>query len=168
MRDGRKDVVELFHIDGMRALGVERVRSGRHFVHQDSQGIQVGPCIGRGAPDLLRTHIERRTQSFPDCRFRFQSDRPGPGDAEIKNQDRSIVVNSNIGRFQVAVNDLVVVGTLQSPADLSRDRNNLRLGHGTRPFYSGGQIFVFHIVHDQVSKPAGPADVENFDNVGVL
>ncbi len=101
-------------------------RSGQQLVQQHSQGVHVGPGVDVVAVRvrLLRAHVVRGPDDDADLGEECALGRPASGRLRQTEIDdlgyRRSVVNrhEDVGRFQVPVDDSLLVGVLNPTADL--------------------------------------------------
>ena len=114
-------------------LGIERRQAGEQLVEQHAQAVDVaarinvqaahfgllGAHICRRADKLAQLGIDRQVRQPPFCRF---------GDAEINHlRHRNAVMqgDQNVRRFDVAVNDPLLMGMLDRVAHLNEQLESL-------------------------------------------
>jgi len=101
---------------------------GDHLNENDSQRPNVGTVIDGFAENLFRSHVRKRAGG----RNALRSAGAGhdAGEAEVYNFGRVIIGTDDVGRLNVAVDDVVRVGRAKPPGDL--DGKVQRLGDGKR------------------------------------
>ena len=101
-------------------------RSSREqFIEDDSHGIHIRPnikFIGFGG-ELLGTHVLQRADQLPDvgvhggqCSIRVRA----ASDAEVDDLRRSVGADENVARFQVAVDDALLMPVCDRFTDLAK------------------------------------------------
>jgi hypothetical protein len=110
-------------------VSAERALPRQHFVEHAAIRPDVAAFIGCSSPRLLRTHVRSRPEDHPDrCRHPRRRDRAidgravlsvgHPGETEVEHLDGAIVCQGDIRRFQIAVNDALLVRRFESVCDL--------------------------------------------------
>ena len=130
---GLQDVAH--HLHG--ALSADRGPAGEHLVDDRAESPDVGAPIGALPLHLLGTHVQRRPKHHAllssigwravPVRRRPSSPRrrDGQSQAEIEHLDDAVGTDLDVGRFQVAVHDIVVVRSLEGLGDLPRQGERL-------------------------------------------
>ena len=132
----------LFFGHGANRLNRRRSRegglAGQHRVEQASKRKQIRPGIQRRGMGLLGTHITRRADDHALLgQVRIRCHRPR--DAEVEQLDPRVNVSiglafqPNIGRFDIAVDQALVVSDRQSFGRFARDAQGLGDGQKLRP-----------------------------------
>ena len=104
--------MDMRHEGGCRSVGLEGSLADEHLVGHYSHGVQVGTVVGICAQSLFWSHVLRGSQGLlrlGEARGRFQH----PGEAEVGEYGLLAVVNEDIARLHVAVQDLVGVGEIE-------------------------------------------------------
>jgi len=113
--------------DGERRVALERDAAGRHLVEDDAQRVDVGAGVDGLALDLLGAHVLGRPDHDPGPGDAFLFERAG--DAEIHDAGGARLVDHDVLRLEVAVDDALRVGLGQTVGDLSGDRDGAAGGH---------------------------------------
>ena len=105
---------------GKALKGVRRL-PGQHLVEHAAQGVDVGACRQVAfRRRLLRRHVVRRAERQPRLRHPPSTGRAHrEGDPEV-GHDRIAIVQQDVGRLDVPVDDVVPMRVVQ------------RFGHATR------------------------------------
>ncbi len=171
-RWGKQRPGTLGHHPGHDRLGggaSERRVACEHLVDHRSQGVHVR--AGGDLPlahRLLRAHVLRGAQRHPGFGH------PGAarlarrqGDSEVRHQ-RPAVVQQDVFRLDVPVDDLVAVGVIEGGGHFGRDPH--RVGHRELllPIEPGPEGFSFHEGHHVEEEGVGLARIEEGKNVRVL
>ena len=93
-----------------RILPVKRLSLCHHFIKHGAQAEQIGSCVGRLAPNLLRRHVVQHRRNFA---FQVLKKIPYAGNAVAQNLDRSIPAAHDLGRLQAVVHNVVRFRVLQ-------------------------------------------------------
>ena len=149
------DFVEA-HIDLHLARGglefSRRQFAGQHLVEDHSQRINVRAMVGllRFGP-LLRRHVMGCTGGAVIGRQRGGADHSS--DAKIGDFDAAGLVQEQVLRLDVAVDDTAIVGELQRVANRRHDGQGLL---GCEPASAQGlpQVDSIHELHQQIKNPA--------------
>ena len=89
------------------------------------------------------------------------------GDSEVGDFDPALGVHQNIFRFDIPVQDTLVVNILQCVANLGDDRQGL-LGRKLTCLHGLAEIDAIHELHHQKEKRSGLAKVMDGDDVRVV
>ena len=127
--DRPRSLVQVLENNGQRRVADKRRDAGQHSIRDDSERINIGTRIDFSAARLFRTHIERRSHREPGS-----SQRRGgradvsvePRQAEVDDLNRSVRVEQNVLRFDVAMNDARVRRPLERRRDLFERGKRLR------------------------------------------
>ena len=147
-----------------RTLGVERHASGQHLVVRDAEGVDVGAQIDRLAHAVLGRQISGRSHERAgrsELRLRLGRKR----DAEVGDLHHATLVDHQIGRLDVAVNDAGVVRGGESVRGLQDDLR--RTGIADAPFRLDHRLHGASVdeLHGEVVHAVVVADVEDRDDV---
>ena len=109
----------------------------QHLVEHAAERPDVRPLVDRLPARLLRAHVGRRPENHPVTRAadagsrRLCQIRAGGiaarrlRQAEVEDLDDAVGRDLDVGRFQIAVNDALLVRRFQRLGDLPRDRQRL-------------------------------------------
>ena len=114
---------------------------------------------------LLRTHVVRRPHGHAGLGELVASglaDRPG--DPEVRHQ-RVALLDQDVLRLDVAVDDAVGMGVVQRVGDLAGDLNGVGKGQLLLPVEPGPQRLTLDERHDVVEEAGGLARVVQRENV---
>src|ERR1700675_3361451 len=106
---------------------VEGKLTGQQLVKNDSKGINVGTDTDTIATNLLGRRVGRRHHSQPShglVDLQVQALQLF-GNAEIEQADRTIVLDEDVGRLQVTVDDCVTVRVLHRLAHRTKQLKTL-------------------------------------------
>jgi len=148
-----------------RPLPLKREFPGDHLEESDGEGIDVGAVIDPLAEHLLRRHIDQRAggEAFLVARA---DDRRQPEIGEVR---RAEAVEQDVGRLEVAVDDVPGVGALQRLGHRLPDADDLV---DRQPAMTVDnpiqQRAARHIAHDDVKLALELAEVVDRQDVGVL
>ena len=92
--------------------------AGDQLIEDDTQAVDVGPLIDLAAAGLLRRHVFRCTDAEAGVRqgshgFRLRH----AGHAKIGQHRRAAVGEKDVARFDIPVDDALLVGVRQRPGD---------------------------------------------------
>ena len=113
--------------DRLHAASGERRVAGQHLVEHGAQRVHVAPRVDHAlAHRLLGTHVLRRPEGEPGLRDAMPARRlHRERDAEIRH-DGLAIVQENVLRLDVAMNDVVAVGVVERARDFARDAHGFR------------------------------------------
>jgi hypothetical protein len=106
-----------------RILGGERELAGNQFIQHDAQGIQVRPPVDGAAHRLFRSKVEDRPY---DLAALGQARGHRLGQAEVHQFDLPAWRQKDVLGLQVAVDDSVLMGVIESLQDPVRDGDDRR------------------------------------------
>ena len=143
-------------------------------VERAAQGINVGSMVGYVAVQcLLRRHVVAGAHHLAGRRQPFRAARAclGPRDesqAHVEDLDGAFLIQKQVARLDVAVDDALAVGVLK-PASRLQDVLD-RLGDRERPMIpdDAGQVLAIDVLHGQVVHPLMLTSVVGRDDVRVF
>ena len=139
-------------LDGNRhsRLAVKRHSARKHFKHRDTQGINIALLVTVPASGLLRRSIMYRTHDIGSNRIAGSC----LGNTEIRHLHLAFFGYDNILRLNIPVDNMVIVGRLNSHRHLDGNADCL-LDRKPRLFLN---IFLqrnaFHKLHDDIVDTA--------------
>ncbi len=151
--------------DRERRVALERDAPGRHLVEDDPERVEVGAGVDGLALDLLRAHVFRRPDHDPGPGDALLLERAG--DAEIHDVDAAALVDHDVLRLEVAVDDAVAVGLGQAFRDLARDRHGPAGRQLADLADEALEVLAVDVFHGDERRPVRPADVEHPADVPV-
>ena len=139
--------------------------AGEHFVKDHAERIDVGAMVGcLGSRVLFRGHVVRRADSLL---LVWRAVAPQHlGDAEVGDFHLAGLVEQQVFRLDVAVDDCMIVRVLQRVADWRHDGQGLFRLQPARA-EELAQVHAVNILHQQVKQPVGLSEVVDRDNVRV-
>jgi len=158
-----KRFLQMLQRDADGTFAQERQSSGQHLVQDDAKRIDVR-FFARSDPfGMLRRKIMDRTDHGTGLCNGGRSD--CTGNAEIRHLHPSVFADQDIVRFDVPMNDLVIMSMIQRIADLRCDFD--RFVHlQRRPFPDNFvQIGTIHVFHDDVMGILVLSDIINAHDV---
>ena len=143
------------------------LRSGpdaeQHFVHNQSERIDIRAAVNRLAALLLRRHVLERAENGAR-----RGIRDGGGNAEVHDERVGLITGAaghDVGRFQVPVHDARLVRGGESFGDVPREAQGARKRQlSVAPQYRR-QIVAFDVRHRDVLDAIDLAEVMNADDV---
>ena len=129
--------------NGNRCLAVKRHPSGQHFKHSDTKGIDIALFIGISASCLLRRGVVNRSHHIGSNRVAGGC----LGNSEIRYLYLTFLGNNNILRLDIAVNNVIIVGSFYPHADLNGDTDGLfyrKSGFLLNVFFESDSLHQFH------------------------
>ncbi len=136
---------------------------GEQLVEHQPQRVDVRAHGDLARLQLLRRHVGRRAGAL---RARLQLVRE-PGESEVGDAHAPSPVDHHVGRFEVAVQDVVLVGRGQTETELPGDLDRLALGRRAQPPQHVGQVLAVDVLHRQEDVPVDLADVVDAADVGM-
>jgi hypothetical protein len=115
----------VLHGHGDLVLALERDVAGEHLEQDDPQGVEVRLARDRVAHGLLGGDVVRRAQDPAVGREPLLVQ--GPGDPEVRDLGRALLVDQDVLGLDVAVDDVARMRASQGAGDL--DGVGHRLGH---------------------------------------
>ncbi len=149
----------------LRGVSLERNAARQHFVEDDPQRINIRPLIRLFALHLLGRHVFRRPDHHPSARDPFASERPG--DPEVHDPGVPVLVDHDVLRLEVPVDDPQTMGLGQSLAELLGDRDGPAYAERARLADEPLQVLARNILHGDEGRALGPAQVEHPADVAV-
>ncbi len=160
---------------------VEQACPAQHLVEHHSERPDVGALVDRHALRLLGRHVRRRAENHPHLRRAERQSRRRRElrrrahsrrlhrlrQAEIQDFDFPIDRSLDVLRFQVSVDDSLLVRFFQCLRNLKRDGQSFI--EGQRPgFETFRQRRPQHELHDQRARSLGLLQAEDRSDVRVL
>src|SRR5208283_5034249 len=115
--------------DRKRVIAIKRYYAYRHFVQHCSKTVNVGLRIPALPFDLFRGHIIRRADRGSKTGERDPSPLCSPGDAEVHDTDSAVVADHDVLRFEVTMDDAVLVHVRQRLAYITGYLDCVLFGH---------------------------------------
>ena len=141
-------------------LAVEELVPGEHLPQHDAEGPDIGPPVGGDPGRLLRRHVGRGADDDPGGggvlgQGRRQRERgvvvlgvPRLGEPEVEDLDRAVGSDLDVGGFEIAVDDALLVRRLEGLGDLEGDGDGLV--HRDRAASDAlGEILAVDELHDE-------------------
>ena len=94
-------------------------------------------------------------------------ERRAAGDAEVHDPGVAFLVDQDVGRLEVPVDDAQTVGLLEPVADLDGDADGLGRAHRPHHPQDALEVLAGHELHGDVEPPAVLAEVEHAADVAV-
>ena len=139
---------------------VESAASGEQLVHHQPQREDVAASRDLAAEQLFRCHVGRRAGSHVlDVSDRRQ--------AEVHDPHSPRVVEHDVGRLQIAMDDAALVRGGEPCAQLPGDLDGLVVGEAADSPQRGREILSVDILHRQIEEATGLADVIDAADVGM-
>ena len=111
------------------------LRAGQHLPQHHAEGPDIGPAVDLLTPRLFGAHVGRSSENHALERRVLGEGRrerradvsalrlPRLGEPEVEHLDRAVVGDLDVGRFEIAVDDALLVRRLEGFGDLQRDRD---------------------------------------------
>ncbi len=159
----------MLHRHGHRRVTVERSAAGEHFVHDDAQGVDIGRGTDHLALRLLGRIIlngaERHACGGQPLGAGILVD---AGDAKIRQLDELVVVEHDVLRLDIAMDDATLVRGAQAKGHVVGNDDGALITEPAVALDVASQVGAFDVLHDDVVALATLAVVEHLDDVGVL
>ena len=129
--------------------------SGKQFVEDDAEGVEVCAQVDLVASSLLGAHVLRGAEHLPGHRssgsgFAFELF----GDSKVHESDDAFRVSHDVGGLQVAVDDRRRVNGLEAARGLDHCVEGLVWGKGSVAAEKLLQIHAVHVFHDDETEMA--------------
>ena len=125
--DGHRLLVDDVIENGGRRVSWKRPAAGEKLVENTPRREDIGSSVELLTPDLLRRHVVNR--SYHHAAFRDLVAPFHTSDPEIHDLDLPVVQTAKVGRLDVAMDNTVLVGEVESATKLDDDIERLRNGH---------------------------------------
>ena len=156
--------VQVLGEDGERVVAVEGQAAGGELVEHDAEGVEIGAAVDFFAQRLLGRHVG---DGAGDAALAGDADGAlADGEAEIDELDRGgagAVGEEDVGGFEVAVDEAVLVGVAEGFAELGGELDGFFEGFG----FAFLEARAFDQLHDEVGHVLVLADVVDGDHVRV-
>ena len=163
---GRREQHDLLD-SGEISVAVKRPLAGKQLVQQNSGGKNVGACIDGAALNLLRRHVLERSDHRP-LRARGVTGVLDAGHTEICELDATTGFNQQVGRFDVAVHDALLVRVLQRRQQVGHDGQRLPQCVQLALVKVVLQVVALDELHHQKGDVTVSIRVVHADDIGVL
>src|SRR6266478_4373066 len=150
-----------FHNLG-NAFPPERFHAGQHFEEDLPGSKEVGTAIDRRSRQLFGSHIGRRPQQIADNRELGSVD---AGDAEIGDLNVAVLQHHDVGGFDVAMNDPVLVSKPEGAQHLGDDSDATAWLKWAGRFDQVIEAAPVHKLHCEKWRPVIIAKVPDRDDV---
>jgi len=154
----------LEHLD--ERVGDQRRPARQDRIEDTTQAVQVGPGADGSGIGLFGRHEVGRSQHVAGGRQPRLAEQAG--DAEVRELDRSVVGDQQVGGLDVAVDDAAVVGVLQRGADCDAHFGRfapVKMPAGQQFVLQAAAVDVFHRVEE---PPFFLAESEQADDVRMV
>ncbi len=161
--------VDVFENDADRGVGLKGQAAGDQLIKHDAERIDVGAGVARLPQALLGSHIRRGAHQRAGCGV-FDAGYQ-LGNAEVGEDDAARAIQHDVGRFDVAVDHIALVGVGERRADILNDADGL----GQRQALALRGVFFQSILeraavnklHHHVIRRAVVIEVVDLNDVGV-
>ena len=137
------------------ARDLKRRLACEHFVQDQAEGVDVGPCRGLVTGELFRRHVRGRAgEDVGIVPFVRQTREAEVGDAHATSP-----VDEHVGRFQIAVQYAAIMGGSQTRAELPRQFERLVRWQSSNAPQKRGKILAVHVLHREEVLAVRLADV---------
>ena len=116
--------LQMLNRNGNGSIPIKRNTAGHHLIHHDTKGIDIAAVIHKAISGLLR-------RSIVNGSHHIGADGIGRGrscDTEVGNLHLSFCGNNDILRFDVSMNDILVMSRLNSSCHLNCNADGLLEG----------------------------------------
>jgi len=128
--DVRRRLVDVLEHQHLRRDALKRQTAGQRLEQDNGQAILVAVAGQLAAGELFRTHERGRAQQCVAGQIAGQAGIVHLGNAEVGDIGVALLVEQDVGRLDVAVDNPGVVGRVQSAGHLAHGRPELRPGDG--------------------------------------
>ncbi len=150
--------------DRGQVLAGERLLQGQHLIEDRPEGEDVDAVVDLAGGHLLGGHVEGRAHH--GARLGQVGGRDA-GDPEIDDVGAALLVDKDVARLDVPVDDALLVGAVQAVGDLDDEPDRFF----DRPFLARGedrfQAGPIHILHGDIEDAVVLAHVVDGDDVGM-
>ena len=155
--------------DRLQAWPGERRLAGEHLIDNRCHRIQIAARVHHAlAHRLLRAHVLRRTKREPGLREPLTTSLlHGERNAEI-GDERTAVLQQDVFRFDVAMDDALSVRVLERAGHFTRDTHRIIHRQLAVTLEALSQRLAGDQWHDVLQQPIGHAAVEQRQDVGML
>ncbi|MGX1491501.1 hypothetical protein RKD41_003760 [Streptomyces tendae] len=161
--------------DGQGRVRVERQPPGDELEQHDADRVQIGAGVHAPAEGLLRREVLRGADDHAGLRHRRHAGLHGARDAEVHDLDDAALVQHDVARLDVAVDQAHLVADLQRGEHVRGDLQRLVGGHRAGLPHGlvedGAERTALDVLHDDVRRRHAVhlvlAGVEDGDDVGV-
>jgi hypothetical protein len=144
-------------VDGRGRSRVARVPPDEQLVQHETERVDVGPLRERSAAgQLLRHHVSGSTHAGVRAMLVAHH-----RDAEVADANQSVLVDEDVRRFQIAVEDALRVRRRERVAQLPPDVGDLLGRQAANAVDERVEILALDQFHRQEEVPALFADVED-------
>ncbi len=162
-REGSRDVL----LEDAFNTALEREDAGEHFEGGDAEGVDISAVIDGLPHDLFGSHIRGRTFGLLRALFFFVFGGLD-GETKVADFDVALVVHQQVGGFDIAVDDAVFVGVMESGSGLIENTSYGVTRKSCMFFKERVEIATLDHLHDQEDGGVGFFDVVESDDMGVL
>ena len=150
--------------DGQVAVAAEGDFTGQHLKHHDAKRVDVRSPVTPPAFDLFRRHVLGRSGSPAHVRIRYPVTILAQREAKIQKDGLTFRRDKDVLRFDIAMNDFVVMAICKRIGDSANEINSLS-GRNPRPsLETFPQRFSLNQLGDQVRHALEPSRPEPFLN----
>ena len=129
-------------------IGVERRIPGQHFVGNAGQAVDVAALVALPTTDLLRRRIEQGSDNAALPGEALGS--LGPGNTEIHDLQRAAIGQHEVRRFDVAMDEALLMGIGQTHRGLRDNRQRVTQGQVLEGLQHVFQRAALHQLHHHV------------------
>ena len=147
-----------------RRLAVVGRMPCEHLIHDDAQGIEIGPEIDPAALGLLRGNIVHRAQGFPG---QGTLGRGHTGNAKVGHLYAAVLEDHDIVGLDVPVDDPAAVGMLQRLGDLRGKMQRLPPVENPLLLHILLERNAVNQLHHDVVQIVGVRHVIDIDDIGM-
>ena len=145
-------------------FAVEGHLAREELVEDDPEEKDVRPAVDGLALDLFGRHVAQRPDGRPGLGHRRLFH---PGDSEVGDIGLSGLVDQDVGRLDIAVDDAEAVGIIQGIADGLEDLDAFQGEEDLPGIHDRLEALALDELHDDVGQVVFPADVIDGDDVGM-
>ena len=161
---GRNLLLQMLERHGHRGIPVKGHMSGHHLVHGDADGIDVALLVHDAASRLLRRRVMHRAHH---ARADGLGGCGGAGDAEIRHFHLAVFGYDDVLRFDIPVDNMVVMGSLKPRHHLDGDADGLFRRYPALFLDIIFQRDALYQLHDHVVEPSVLTDIVYVHDIGM-
>ena len=160
----RRAAVDVLDGDGDGRLAVIGRAAREHLIHDDAEGIEIGPVVHPRALGLLRRDIVHGAERLARQRALCRGD---ARDAEVGDLDAAVLQDHDIVRLDIAMDNAAAVGVLERLGDLHGEMQRLAPVEAALLLQILLERDALDQLHDDIVHVAGAGHVVNADDIRV-
>ncbi len=162
----RQRAVDPPHQGGDGRVGGERNGAGHRLDQDEGEGVDVGLSVQARPPHLLRSGVAGGSEDGAG-RFGPGGFGQGAGHPEIGDAHPALLVEEEVGRLDVTMDQAPPVGVVEPSGHIGTDDGGLRRGEAVAGVEQRAEAAPFEELHHQIGRAGVLAPVVDPDDVGV-